>query len=494
MRVGIDIGGTNTDIAVVGEEIKTAKIPNYLGFEEVFRKLFELVRGEKPRVVVSTSVPLNLVVSKFDEIKTQVLLFPGPGLNYEEYGRQLRGAVNHRGDVVEELDEEELEKFLKSEKADCLAIACKFSVRNPEIELKAYEIARKYYEDDEIALSYHIPFLNYPLRINTTIVNAKLMKKVHELVSEVRKYYDDVYFYKGDGGVIPHQVAMNNPSELYNSSPAAVAVGAYFLTGEKNALVVDIGGTTTDFVFIENGKPKIVEKAVIGGLKSCVRCVEAHSIPLGGDSLVEESVKPIRISQPAAFGGNSFTLTDALNCLGFEIGDYKRSREFKRDDCEKAVEDFVNILAEKVREMKAEKIIGTGFLAPYVIEEVAKRAGVKCTIPEHCESANAIGVAVSRLSYTLYARFDTETKVAIYNGEATFIKDEIYGFPEDEEFVELAVDKLISIAREFGEEVDERDVSVLYFNSYTIVRGGIRRGKIADVIVQIEPGIREEFA
>ena len=494
MRVGIDIGGTNTDIAVIGEEIKTAKIPNYLGFDAVFRKLSELVGEKKIKLVISTSVPLNLIVSKFDEIKAQVMLFPGSGLNYESYGKQLKGAVNHRGDVVEDLDEREVEEVLRENKADCLAIACKFSIRNPELELKAYEIAKKYYSEDEIALSHHIPVLNYPLRINTTIINAKLMKKVHEMVKSVKAYYNEVYFYKGDGGIIPYQIALNNPSELYNSSPAAVAFGAYFLTGEKYALVVDIGGTTTDFVFLGDGKPKIIERAVIGGLKSCVRCVESHSIPFGGDSLVEETIKPVRISQPIAFGGNSFTLTDALNCLGYEIGDYKKSREAKRDDCERAVEDFISIVAEKIKELKAEKIIGTGFLAPFLIKDIAKKAGVKYIVPEHCESANAVGVAVSRLSYTLYARFDTENKIAVYDGEATFIKDRIYGFPEDEELIQLAVDKLISIAKDFGEEVEEKDVRVLYFNSYVVVKGGIRRGKIADVIVQIEPGIREEFS
>lgn len=128
-----------------------------------------------------------------------------------------------------------------------------------------------------------------------------------------------------------------------------------------------------------------------------------------------------------------------------------------------------------------------------MIKDIAKKAGVKYVIPEHCESANAVGVAVSRLSYTLYARFDTENKIAVYDGEATFIKDKIYGFPEDEELIQLAIDKLISIAKDFGEEVEEKDVKVLYFNSYVVVKGGIRRGKIADVIVQIEPGIREEL-
>ncbi len=59
MRVGIDIGGTNTDIAVIGEEIKTAKIPNYLGFDAVFRKLSELVGEKKIKLVISASYAVS---------------------------------------------------------------------------------------------------------------------------------------------------------------------------------------------------------------------------------------------------------------------------------------------------------------------------------------------------------------------------------------------------------------------------------------------------
>jgi len=88
-------------------------------------------------------------------------------------------------------------------------------------------------------------------------------------------------------------------------------------------------------------------------------------------------------------------------------------------------------------------------------------------------------------------RFDTERGVAIFNGDV-----ERFGkpFPEDEEFVELAKERVRSEAMKFGaSEEDVKDVRVLYFNSFTVVRGGVKRGKIADVVVQIEPGISAEF-
>ena len=495
MTVGIDIGGTNTDGAIVGEEIITFKVPNELGIGEILSRISKKVDLKEEKLIVSTSLPLNLLISRFEEFPTLTLLFPGPGLNYEGYGVILKGAVNHRGDVVEDLDEETIRKIVENGKGKYknVAIAGKFSIRNPLLELKTAKIVSDYYGYEDMALSFHIPELNYPLRINTTILNAKIKRTVCELTKLIKKYSEDFFYYRGDGGIVPYEIALDNPSLLYNSSPASVAIGAYYLTGERNALVIDIGGTTTDFVQLEDGRPKIAEKVVVAGMKTLIRCVESFSIPFGGDSVVEnERLKPKRLDKPIAFGGRFFTLTDALNCIGFEIGNYKASREKgKGVDAERIIEDYVEMVAESVRATECNRVIGTGYLARYLIPMIAERAGVNYVVPEHSEAVNAIGVAVSKISLTMYVRFDTERGVAIFNGDV-----ERFGkpFPEDEEFVELAKERVRSEAMKFGaSEEDVKDVRVLYFNSFTVVRGGVKRGKIADVVVQIEPGISAEF-
>jgi len=500
MTVGIDIGGTNTDGAIVGEEILTFKVPNELGIGEILKRISKNVDLKKEKLIVSTSLPLNLLLSRFEEYPTLTILFPGPGLNYESYGNVLSGAVNHRGDVVEDLDENEIRSVLEKNRGKYrnVAIASKFSIRNPLLELKAAKIVADYYGYEDMALSFHIPELNYPLRINTTVINAKIKRVVCELTKLIKNYSDVFFYYKGDGGIIPYQLALDNPSELYNSSPASVAIGAYYLTREKNALVIDIGGTTTDFIQLENGRPKIIEKVEIAGRKTLIRCVESFSIPFGGDSVIEDGkLKHKRLDKPIAFGGKYFTLTDALNCIGFEIGDYKASKEKGRElfgdlgDAERLVEDYVTMVAESVKAVDSSKIVGTGYLARYLIPMIAKKAGVSYVIPEHSEAVNAIGVAVSKISLTLYARFDTEKGVAVFNGDV-----EKFGkpFPEDEEFVQIAIERVREEAKRFGaSDEDVEDVRVLYFNCFTVVRGGVKRGKIADVIVQIEPGISGEF-
>lgn len=504
MVVGIDVGGTNTDAAIVGEEISTVKLPNELGLGDVLKKLSEIADLGNEKLIVSTSLPLNLILSKYYEIPTFVLLVPGSGLNYSSHGRILRGFVNHRGDVVEDLGVEEVKKALKEGKsADNLAIAAKFSVRNPELEHQIFNIAKKYFDERTIALSHHIGEVNFPLRVNTTVVNAKIRKTVYELTDLIKKFVGNFFFYKGDGGVIPYQVALRNPSVLFNSSPAAVAVGAYYLAREKNALVIDIGGTTTDFVVLEDGKPRIVDKLEIAGMKTLIRCVDSVSLPFGGDSAVENfSLRPVRLGKPIAFGGEHFTLTDALNCIGFDIGNAKASREAGREifgdprDAEGIVEKYVSMIADSVKEMEAEKIVGTGFLAKYLVPMIAKACGVNYVVPEHSEAANAVGVAVSRVSLTLYARFDTETGRVVYNGElekCELAQCKPGHIPSDEELIEIAMEKARELAISYGASPEDvEDVRLIYFNSYTVVRDGLKKGKIADVVVQIEPGISSD--
>jgi len=233
-------------------------------------------------------------------------------------------------------------------------------------------------------------------------------------------------------------------------------------------------------------------------MKTLVRCVDSYSIPFGGDSVVENGkLLPKRMDRPVAFGGKYFTLTDALNCIGFEIGDYRASRERGREvlgsveDAEGIVDQYVSEVADRVKRSGCSKIVGAGYLARYLIPMIAKRAGVSYEVPEHSEAVNAIGVAVSRVSLTMYVRFDTEKGVAVFNGNVERFDKR---FPDDEELIEVAKERVREEARKFGaSEGDVRDVRVLYFNSFTVVRGGVRRGKIADVVVQIEPGISEEF-
>ncbi|MCS7130530.1 MAG: hydantoinase/oxoprolinase family protein [Archaeoglobaceae archaeon] len=486
--IGVDIGSSNLISAIVSEDISIFKKPAQIGIQSLLNELKNYLTKEK--VVITTSLPTNLLVSKFEEVKTLTLLIPGPGLNYSNYGYILKGYVNHRGEVVEKIDEVEIRKILEREKFQNVAIASKFSTRNPILEEEVKKIVQEKVEEKKIALSYFVGGLNYPARINTTVINAKLKEVLWDLNERIKSILSDFYYLNGDGSISHHSLVAENPSYLYGSTAVASAFGALFLTGEKNAVVVNIGGNTTTLVRIENGKPVFVDRVEIAGKMTLIRSVDFFSIPLAGNAIVQNGKLRPEFSIPMAFGGEKFTLTDALNCIGFEIGDFKRSRKAgERYSSESVVENFVSMVAENLKAVECEKIVGAGSLAPYLIPQIAKKVGVDYIIPKNSDAICAIGSAVSKLSLTIHARYDTEKGVAIYNGVPERCPFRTGSIPRDEEFLEAARKKVLEIAKSFGEgEIGE--IKLLDFNSFTVVKGGMKRGVIADLTLQLEPGIK----
>ncbi|MCS7121327.1 MAG: hydantoinase/oxoprolinase family protein [Archaeoglobaceae archaeon] len=486
--IGIDVGWTNTHVAVFkDDEIDTIELPNELGISNILSKIKSL--AEKERAVISTSL-LNQLIHRLDEFRTLTILIPGPGMNYSNYGEIVRGFVNHRGDVVENVDEKEIRELLKSKKYDNIAIAAKFSVRNSSIEEKVKNVAIEFVDESKIALSYHVGGFNYLARINTTVINAKVKSLIFDFTNKIKSVFDNFYYYKGDCGITPWQFVVENPSLLYNSSSASSAIGAIYLTKEKNAVVIDIGGSLTKIIVVENGMPKIVDGITIHGKKTLIRSINSIELPFGGDSIVAERLSQ-RCSKPIAFGGKDFTFIDALNCLGYEIGDYKASREEgKKFDCEKILQQYISLVCDVLKGLDVKKIVGVGNLSSILVPKIAESCKFDYVIPKYNQFSGAIGVAVSKLSLTLFARFDTEKGIATYNGVVEKCPFRTGSLPSEEEVVEVAVKKLYEIARNFAKESEFGKLKVLNIDSYTVVRGGIRRGAIYDLVVQLEPGIK----
>ncbi|MFN3384728.1 MAG: hydantoinase/oxoprolinase family protein, partial [Archaeoglobaceae archaeon] len=487
---GINVGGANNFAAIVSEdEIKVFKKPSELGLSELIKEISPFL--QKGRVVVSTSLPINHILAKFELVKTLVLLIPGPGLNYSRYGVVLKGYVNHRGDVVEKIDENEVRRVLDSGSFSNVAIASKFSVRNPRLEEEVKKIVLEKFSEKKVALSYHVGGLNYPARINTTVINAKIKELVSDLTEELKKHIPRFYYLLSDGSISPPERVVENPSELYSSSAVASAFGAIYLTGVKYGVVVNIGGFSTHLIPIEDGKPRFVSNLEVLGKQTLIRSVDMVTIPFGGSSMVVDGKLEAEACKPIAFGGNEFTLTDAMNCMGCEVGDFEASRRAgEKKDYDVVVEQFVSLIAENLREMEAEKIIGAGYLAPHVIPEIAKKAKISYVIPKFCEAVRAIGSAISKVSLTLHARFDTEKGVAIYNGVFEKSPFRVGSIPGSEEIIEVVKKKIVEVAKSFGAD-DVGEVKVIDFHSFTIVKGDMKRGVIADVTVQIEPGVKE---
>lgn len=482
MFTGIDIGGTNTDIAVIRDGcIETEKVSNEVGFSSALSKIHS-----NGRIAFSTSQPLNRLMAGFGG-DVCIITIPGPGLKREG---GIKGAVSIRGDVSEDIDPEELRCIFEETDAEFLAVAGKFSTRNPKLEERVHEIALDYFSEDRIALSHFIGEIGFPSRTVTAAVNAQLKEVTRTIGNEIRSHiYDNDFLYmKGDGGLTSPDLVINNPSELYSSSQAAVILGARYLTGIKDALVVDIGGTTTDFIPMNNGLPER-DAIHIGGQRTDIRGIRAFTLPYGGDSVVEEGLLPLREGVSLAFGGKCRTFTDALNVCGYDIGLSSASRITDREVSRIAVRRYFKEVSKAISLFSPDLIIGTGYLASYLMPEISSRTGIRVIVPDHTESANAVGVAVSKVSLSMEVRYDSEKGRLSINGRLRPSSNRL----SDEELIEKCSDELRQTALTLGApQEDYEEIEVQGFRGYDVVRERKRTGRIVDLRIAIPPGISSE--
>ncbi|MEM9331421.1 MAG: hydantoinase/oxoprolinase family protein [Pseudomonadota bacterium] len=194
------------------------------------------------------------------------------------------------------LDAKQLDAFLDANAPNVsgFAVAGYFAVRNPAHELKVREIIQEK-TSLPVTCSHELSSkLGGPKRALTTVLNARLIPVIQSLIVACKSHLKKigirapVMVVRGDGTLVDSNFALNRPIETILSGPAASLVGAKFLLGKKDAVVSDIGGTTTDVAILEKGWPRIEpEGATVGGFTTMVEAVAMHTFGLGGDSCVE---------------------------------------------------------------------------------------------------------------------------------------------------------------------------------------------------------------
>ncbi len=207
----------------------------------------------------------------------------------------IHGGHNLSGKEKEPLDEEAAREFIRSVKGkvDGLAITCYLSVRNPSHENRLAEIAREEIDVPIVCGHQLSSSLGFNERTVTCVMNARLIPIIKDLMTSVKKVMADVgidaplMIVKGDGSIMGEAVALQRPIETILSGPAASLIGAKTLTGAKDAIVMDMGGTTTDIGILRNGTPRLEkEGAVIGGRRTRVLAAEIATSGIGGDSRI----------------------------------------------------------------------------------------------------------------------------------------------------------------------------------------------------------------
>ncbi|NPD14126.1 hydantoinase/oxoprolinase family protein [Xinfangfangia sp. D13-10-4-6] len=208
---------------------------------------------------------------------------------------RIAGGHNHAGIEAEKPDLTRLEAEVRALGPHVMgfAVAARFATRNPAHELAARDLIRSV-TGRPVTCSHELSAqLNGPKRALTAVLNARLIGMIDRLVAACERHLQQIginaplMVVRGDGALISAAVVRERPIETVLSGPAASIVGARWLTGAQDALVSDIGGTTTDVALLRGGLPEIdPEGARVGGFRTMVEAVAMRTTGLGGDSEV----------------------------------------------------------------------------------------------------------------------------------------------------------------------------------------------------------------
>ncbi|MFN3845321.1 MAG: hydantoinase/oxoprolinase N-terminal domain-containing protein [Paracoccaceae bacterium] len=208
---------------------------------------------------------------------------------------RLAGGHGHAGQEFAPLDLAGLEDVLREQGDQVMgfAVAARFATRNPAHEIAARDLIRRV-TGRPVTCSHELSAnLNGPKRALTAVLNARLIGMIDRLVAACERHLQAIginaplMVVRGDGALISAAMVRERPIETILSGPAASIVGARWLTGAKDALVSDIGGTTTDVALLRDGLPEIdPQGARVGGFRTMVEAVAMRTTGLGGDSEV----------------------------------------------------------------------------------------------------------------------------------------------------------------------------------------------------------------
>lgn len=547
MLLGIDVGGTFTDAVLldnkaagaVAQVLAQAKVPTT--HEDVLQCLLaaldavlpqvEAAASKLERVVISSTIVTNaLTEHKLDPVFLAVIT--GPGMNIKGHvpvtPYYLSGYVDHRGKVTAQIDWTKHRDLLNKKGSGVCAVSGKFAVRDPQLEFQAeHELTKCGYK--KVFLGSELSGeLNFVRRTNSAYFAAQvytLFQKFSQRITRAlteRGINAPVHILKADGGTLPLETAIQQPVEAVFTGPAASVLGIEALAAPAvNSISLDVGGTTTDIAFWEQGLPLMAKRgAVINGYPTAVRSFHMRSIGIGGDSRIHKlndgsyQVGPEREGPAAAVGGSVATLSDALIVAGYvSFGDAARAqaaiaalggepsaqaRKIIASACAAIQTTISEMLEEwakqpvytvddviKGTEFVPAQLIGVGGGAPGLIKALGELMQLPVDIPLGAMVANAVGAAVARPTLSAGLRADTT--------------DNYYIIPESgrrerlpRRFNKAVADELLtSWLREqtAAWQLSDQETELISYEHFNTVHGYYDTGDIYSLRMQLKPGI-----
>ena len=547
MYIGMDVGGTHTDCVLVddGRILASAKVrtrPDDLLWS-VRSGLEKVLAGRNAGVVqrfnLSTTLTVNaLMTGTADPVG--MLVSAGPGIDPEayrlgEYFFRIPGAVDHRGNEIAPLNIPYLTERVarcRSKGITSFAVVSKFSTRNPEHEQRM--ALRIDGESERVTMGHTLSgSLNFPRRIATAYYNAAVQNIFSGFTTAVRGAMEELGLgaelnvLKADGGTFGGEQAEAVPVQSVFSGPTASVMGVLSLVRpDRDAVVVDIGGTTTDIALLAGGTPLLERHGIsILDRPTLIRALRVRSIAMGGDSEVrlkdgQVCVGPGRLGPCLAAGGPAPTLMDAVNVLGLgSYGDQDLSRRglaFLAEELGCGVEHLARIvvdlavaaIARVVREevgicnempvytihellaetaLEPQQVVCIGGPAAGLAGELGEALLLEPIVPEYAGVANAVGAAMT--GKTMEVELFADTARRKLHVPALSVLRSIAASYDLERGREEAVQYLREAMEAQGVELDPDEVQILQADSFTMVEGFSRVGRNIRVRCQRKPGV-----
>lgn len=314
--LGVDTGGTYTDAVVLDDtadvviasaKALTSRPDLALGVGAAIDAAIADARVDAAQIAM-VSLSTTLATNALVEGQGGRIALIAIGFQDADLGRagltdalrgdpviRLQGGHNHAGGEVAALDLDVLALALQKLDAGItgFAVAASFATRNPAHEVAARDLIRER-TGKPVSCSHELSqALGGPKRAVTAVLNARLIGMIDRLIGACEDHLKKVgiaarlMVVRGDGALVSADIAREKPIETILSGPAASIAGASWLTGETDALVSDIGGTTTDVCLLRDGRPMIdPQGARVGPFRTMVEAVAMRTTGLGGDSEV----------------------------------------------------------------------------------------------------------------------------------------------------------------------------------------------------------------
>ncbi|MDP7592235.1 MAG: hydantoinase/oxoprolinase family protein [Litorilituus sp.] len=457
IRLGVDVGGTNTDAVLIeGKNIlattKQATTDDIqTGIVNAITKVVKSSRIKMTNIdycMIGTTQFTNAFVQR-QELNSVAIIRLGlpaaaalPPLSgwqnelkdaFEHKTYMLQGGHHFDGKVNSDLNEMQLDEAIQDillEGYPAVTICSIFSPINQDFELLVENKIKQVAPHIRLSLSHQIGRVGLMERENSAIMNASLACLADKVVNAFENSLSSLgvtaplYITQNDGTLMSADAVRKYPVMTFASGPTNSMRGAAFLSGLKDAIVADIGGTTTDIGMLQDGFPRESSVHVdIGGVRTNFRMPDIIALGLGGGSIIDplsnfsigpQSVGYKLLQQGKSFGGTHLTTTDiAIKRNYIQITGSEPNNVSLTEQTLKKIENNIDALLvsglDQIKTSSAEVpliLVGGGHC---IIKNTPKGIS-KMISPKHAEVANAIGASIGQVAGEIEHFFEYQTQ------------------------------------------------------------------------------------